>query len=54
MDRGFSVGETVIKYENEYAGNHDKEYLCIPRLETAIGQVINVEVRSVSAFFSTL
>ncbi|EPB67871.1 hypothetical protein ANCCEY_13036 [Ancylostoma ceylanicum] len=39
IDRGFSVGETVIKYENEFAGNPDKEYLCMPRLETAIGQV---------------
>ncbi|EYB83488.1 hypothetical protein Y032_0334g2831 [Ancylostoma ceylanicum] len=45
IDRGFSVGETVIKYENEFAGNPDKEYLCMPRLETAIGQVVNVEVR---------
>ncbi|KIH65016.1 hypothetical protein ANCDUO_04665 [Ancylostoma duodenale] len=45
VDRGFSVGETVIKYENEFAGNPDKEYLCMPRLETAIGQVVNVEVR---------
>ncbi|CAJ0599510.1 unnamed protein product [Cylicocyclus nassatus] len=45
VDRGFSVGETVIKYENEFAGNPEKEHMCMPQLETAIGQVVNVEVR---------
>ncbi|KAK6742185.1 hypothetical protein RB195_009822 [Necator americanus] len=45
VDRGFSVGETVIKYENEFLGIPNKECLCVPRLETAIGQIINVEVR---------
>ncbi|VDM84779.1 unnamed protein product, partial [Strongylus vulgaris] len=45
VDRGFSIGETVIKYENEFAGNPEKEHMCMPQLETVIGQVLNVEVR---------
>ncbi|WKX99358.1 hypothetical protein Q1695_014328 [Nippostrongylus brasiliensis] len=45
VDRGFSIGETVIKYENENIGDADKEHMCIPRSDAVIGQVVNVEVR---------
>ncbi|KAJ1347240.1 hypothetical protein KIN20_002257 [Parelaphostrongylus tenuis] len=45
VDRGFSTGETVIKFENDSIGNPTKEHLRIPRHDTSIGQVVNVEVR---------
>ncbi|KAK6031365.1 hypothetical protein OSTOST_02488 [Ostertagia ostertagi] len=45
VDRGFSIGETVIKFENEHIGNPEYEDLCMPRPDALIGQVINVEVR---------
>lgn len=44
VDRGFSIGETVIKFENENAGDPVKEHMCIPRSDAVIGQVMNVEV----------
>ncbi|XGW15653.1 hypothetical protein V3C99_001249 [Haemonchus contortus] len=45
VDRGFSTGETVIKFENKHIGNPEKEDLCVPRSDVIIGQVVNVEVR---------
>ncbi|KAK5982092.1 Ubiquitin--protein ligase [Trichostrongylus colubriformis] len=45
VDRGFSIGETVIKFENQHIGDPEKEDLCTPRSDAVIGQVVNVEVR---------
>ncbi|VDL63420.1 unnamed protein product [Nippostrongylus brasiliensis] len=46
VDRGFSIGETVIKYENENIGDADKEHMCIPRSDAVIGQTEMVNYNS--------
>uniref|UniRef100_A0A1I7XSD4 UBC core domain-containing protein n=1 Tax=Heterorhabditis bacteriophora TaxID=37862 RepID=A0A1I7XSD4_HETBA len=45
VDRGFSIGETVIKYENEYVDDPNKDYLRMPKHNQMIGQVLDVRTR---------